>query len=184
MPDSFTAALLAGGNSSRMGQDKSTLRWQGQALWQHQIHLLETLNPTQILISGRPDGPYMGSDYTILYDQEFGQGPLAGLEALLSACTSPRLLVLAVDMPWMTRSVLDQLLSFEKGVAPEHAGWWEGTAAVYPVNILPLVRDCLSGPDRSFQTLIRQAIRQDLLKTWMVPKELENCFQSWNTADT
>lgn len=181
MATPFTAALLAGGKSSRMGQDKARLEFEGQPLWKHQIRLLESLSPDQLLISGRSDGPYAGTSYRVLLDEEPGLGPLAGLATLLAHCTAPRLLVLAVDMPWMTRPVLETLLGAEKGLVPEHDGWWEGTAAVYPREILPLIQKALHGPDRSFQALVRQAADQGLLASWPVPAGLRSCFRSWNT---
>lgn len=176
----FSAALLAGGKSSRMGQDKAALEFEGELLWRRQVRLLEGLGPAEVLISGRPDGPYVGSSYKIIYDHEAG-GPLAGLAALLEACTSPHLLVLAVDMPWMTKAALETLLSFENGAVPEHEGWFEGTATVYPVSLLPLVQETLHSTDRSFQSLIRQAIDKKLLQTWPLPLGVIPSFRSWNT---
>lgn len=176
----FTAALLAGGKSSRMGQDKATLDFEGQVLWKRQIGLLERLQPAQLLISGRPDGPYVGSGYTIVYDRPGDLGPLGGLLGLLERCETPRLLVLAVDMPWMTGPVLEQLLSYPSGVVAEHDGWLEGTAAVYPVKLLSLVRQTLSGTDRSFQVLLRSALSTGEMETWTLPKDHVKPFQSWN----
>ena len=180
----FSAALLAGGKSSRMGQDKATLEFEDEPLWQRQVRLLESLDPAEVLISGRPDGPYVGSSYKIIYDHESGQGPLAGLAAVLEACTTSHLLVLAVDMPWMTQAVLESLLSFEKGAVPEHDGWFEGTAAVYPVSLLPLVKETLQSEDRSFQSLIRQAVAKKLVQTWSLPSDMLPSFHSWNTRST
>jgi molybdopterin-guanine dinucleotide biosynthesis protein A len=181
MNKSFTAALLAGGKSSRMGQDKATLEWEGQVLWKRQIGLLESLNPEQLLISGRPDGPYVGSGYEIVYDRQSGLGPLAGLQSLLERCKTPRLLVLAVDMPWMTRSVLEELLAGEKSLVPHHDNWWEGTAAVYPVSLLPLIREHLQGSDHSLQSLIRDGIKEKFLVSFPIPADRIQAFKSWNS---
>ncbi|MDD5262724.1 MAG: molybdenum cofactor guanylyltransferase [Methylacidiphilales bacterium] len=181
MQTSFTAGLLAGGRSSRMGRDKAALEFEGEMLWQRQVRLLESLNPSQLLISGRPDGPYIGSSYKVIYDQHADQGPLAGLAALLRACVTPRLLVLAVDMPWMTSSVLKQMLVHKGGVVIEHDGLWEGTAAVYPIEILSLVEDALAGPDHSLQSLIRRAKQAGLMETCRIPPAQADAFRSWNT---
>jgi molybdopterin-guanine dinucleotide biosynthesis protein A len=180
MSTPFTAALLAGGKSSRMGQDKATLEWEGQVLWQRQIELLESLNPAQLLISGRPDGPYVGSMYDVIFDMDNNLGPLSGLNSLLLKCKTSRLLVLAVDMPWMTKEILEKLLSFEDGVIPELNGFWEGAAAVYPSDIMPQVRNILQSPDRSLQSLARLALNCGFIDTWPVPDEIAPCFRSWN----
>ncbi|MES2308594.1 MAG: molybdenum cofactor guanylyltransferase [Verrucomicrobiota bacterium] len=177
----FTAALLAGGRSSRMGQDKATLLWEGKALWKRQIELLESLHPEHLLISGRPDGPYISSSYPVVFDRENNLGPLAGLKSLLENCTTPRLLVLAVDMPWMTLSLLQQLLQENEALVPQCEGWWEGTAAVYPREILPLIETSLKTSDRSFQSLLTRAKEQKLIRSWIVPSQFRSCFQSWNS---
>jgi molybdenum cofactor guanylyltransferase len=180
MHSPFTAALLAGGQSSRMGQDKATLPWQGQALWQHQIHLLQSLNPTQLLISGHPQGPYQNSGYNIIHDQENGRGPLGGLLSLLKHCSTPRLLLLAVDMPWMNASILQQLLAQPECLIPQHDQWWEGTAAVYPVHILPLLEQHLKGTDHSMQSFIRLGLAQGFLSSFPLLPEQIAAFKSWN----
>ena len=49
-----SAVLLAGGRSSRMGQDKAFLEIAGQMLWRRQIETLRALSPEQLMISGPP----------------------------------------------------------------------------------------------------------------------------------
>jgi len=180
---SWSAGLLVGGNSSRMGQDKATVLFEGKMLWQRQVDLLKKLSPKQILISGRKDGPYMAEPYKTVLDVETGRGPLAGLAALLEVCETSHLLVLAVDMPWMNEEVLSRLLSFRKGVVPKRDGWWEGTAAVYPVTLLPLVQKILRSQENSFQSLIRQGLASGLLQTWELETELYGAFESLNYPD-
>ena len=178
----FTAALLAGGKSSRMGRDKAALKWEGQSLWQRQIHLLKSLRPEQILISGRPDGPYLESEYQIVFDAEPDLGPLGGIMSLLEACTTERLLVLAVDMPWMSLPVLEQMLSLDTGVVPMIDDRSEGAAAIYPTAIKPLIRSVLLAEDRSFQNLARLAVADGYVKNWEVPLNLQFHFRSWNSS--
>jgi len=44
----ISAALLAGGESHRMGRDKATLLFYGKPLWQIQLDLLQKLEPAEI----------------------------------------------------------------------------------------------------------------------------------------
>ena len=48
----FSAVLLAGGKSSRMGSDKAFLEIEGEPLWQRQLATLRGLSPGQLMISG------------------------------------------------------------------------------------------------------------------------------------
>lgn len=185
MTNDFTwsAGLLAGGKSSRMGQDKATILFEGKMLWQRQVDLLQKLSPKHILISGHTDGPYMGTSYRVVLDSQTGLGPLAGLTALLEACETSHLLVLAVDMPSMNENVLQRLLAFQSGVVPKRDGWWEGTVAIYPVSLLPLVQKALHSQENSFQSLIRQGLASGLLQTWELEMELYGAFENLNRPD-
>src|SRR5580704_153873 len=102
MPSSFTAALLAGGKSSRMGQDKAYLpvMWEGVSmpLWERQLAVLKSIAPESLIISG-PRKPGYPESVTVLPDQWSEVGPLGGIATCLRGSGSALLLVLAIDMP-------------------------------------------------------------------------------------
>ena len=82
MPENnFTMVVLAGGASSRMGQEKSDLLFGRQTFLETQIEKGRKLGARQILISGYR-GTHCGEE--IVPDRIPGQGPLGGLEELLS----------------------------------------------------------------------------------------------------
>lgn len=98
----FSAIILAGGQSSRMGRDKALLPWDGLPLWQHQQKILKTLGCSDILLSH----PQLG-----MADDRPGFGPLSGLHTLLPHCHHQQVLVLPVDMPLLTTGILHHLLT-------------------------------------------------------------------------
>src|SRR4029077_13783233 len=51
----FSAVLLAGGESRRMGTDKATFLFRGKPLWQVQLETLRKLRPAEIFLSARTD---------------------------------------------------------------------------------------------------------------------------------
>src|SRR5258706_11754457 len=102
----FSAVILAGGRSSRMGRDKAWLEVGGQTLLARQIGLVREMGATEIFISGRADADYSAFRCPILQDKFLGAGPLAGIERALDAAQSPLLLVLAVDLPEMKAECL------------------------------------------------------------------------------
>ena len=69
--------LLAGGKSSRMGQDKRFLVFQGQTLVERSLALLQNTGSDQLLISGELAG------YKSIPDLLPDSGPLGGLHAAL-----------------------------------------------------------------------------------------------------
>src|SRR6266566_3753822 len=54
----FSAVILAGGKSSRMGRDKAFIKVGGQPLLARQIQLAQTVGAKEIFISGREDVDY------------------------------------------------------------------------------------------------------------------------------
>lgn len=127
----WTGLVLAGGRSSRMGQDKAQLRWQGRSLLEHQIALLRAAGAREVWISGgqqRPDA---------MPDRWPDLGPLGGLASAAEALPDGWLLLLAVDMPRLDRAVLDQLLT----VAGKRGACFRG----HPMPCLLRLDDALRG---------------------------------------
>ncbi len=158
----FTAVLLAGGRSTRMGCDKAGLLIDGVPLWQRQLATLQALAPDELLISGRLDGPFAGAGIPIIVDDVPGLGPLGGLATILRQMKYERLLLLAIDLPAMTSAFLESLLPVN-GVVPFLEGHFEPLAAVYPRRVLPIAERCLAESDHSMQHFIRQGVAESLL---------------------
>ncbi len=97
----FSAIILAGGQSSRMGTDKAQLPMNGLPLWLLQQVRLQQAGCDDIQLSH----PQLGTP-----DLHPGFGPLSGLHTLLPFCKYPRVLVLAVDMPWLTAGLFRTLI--------------------------------------------------------------------------
>lgn len=99
-------ALLAGGESRRMGQDKSALVVGGSTLAEHALATLRAVSDRQVILGhGRGCPP----DVPRLPDAVPGQGPSEGLRALLASGLGDSYLVLPVDMPGVTPEHLRRL---------------------------------------------------------------------------
>ena len=97
MPErsSISAFVLAGGLSTRMGQDKASLDWHGTTLLAHMIKILSTeFSPIRIV--GRGDLP----------DRLPGLGPLGGIATAIGAAETDKSLIVAVDLPLLTPEFL------------------------------------------------------------------------------
>jgi len=176
-----SAVLLAGGKSSRMGRDKALLEINGKPLWRHQLATLENLSPRQLMLSG----PHcQEGDYEILTDELPDAGPLAGVAAALRRCRTPRLVVLAVDLPEMTADFLRALLddcgpSF--GIVPRSPDGFEPLAAIYPVACRSFAMKALHDGQFSMQNFVRRAVEQGWLhERTLLPAEL-SLFTNLNT---
>lgn len=96
--------VLAGGRSSRMGTDKASLLWRGQPLLDHMRELLRQAGAICVLTSG----PYAGGAGG-LPDQQPDLGPLGGLLTLARTQADGIYLLVPVDMPLLTVSLLQPL---------------------------------------------------------------------------
>lgn len=93
-----TAAILAGGKSSRMGFDKQMLMDDGRRLVEKVIETLREEFSDIIVITAKPE-LYEGMDVRLFRDEYEGKGPLAGVHAALSHAQSQYVYLLACDMP-------------------------------------------------------------------------------------
>jgi molybdopterin-guanine dinucleotide biosynthesis protein A len=153
----LSAVLLAGGESRRMGQDKATILFRGQPLWEHQLDVLRSLAPAEILVSARTDPAWRPADVLFVADAQPSRGPLSGITAALSHATNNHLLVLGIDMPFMGARYLRDLCAKIRpgvGVVPMIDDRAEPLAAVYPREAEIDFTRALSGKDFLLQPLV------------------------------
>src|SRR3954465_3578690 len=146
----FSALLLAGGESRRMGRDKATMEFGGQPLWERQLQLLRALGPEKIFVSARMAPAWLPGDVELLLDDPPSRGPLSGLTKALAALRATHLIALAVDMPLMTSDELRRLLEQVTegwGIVPIVDGQAEPLAAIYPAEAATDFQAALAGAD-------------------------------------
>ena len=103
----ISALILAGGKATRLGGiAKHELVIDGRTIFERQREVLAP-RVVEILISSPRDI----AGYRTVRDSIEGAGPLAGIAAGLAAATTPWLLVVAGDMPYLSGAVIDLLLA-------------------------------------------------------------------------
>jgi molybdopterin-guanine dinucleotide biosynthesis protein A len=101
------AFILAGGQSSRMGTDKSQLPIQDQTFSERIAETLLGLSDSITLVGAR----YVHSRFRSAPDVYPGWGALGGLHAALTACQSEWAIVVACDLPFVTAELFNYLAS-------------------------------------------------------------------------
>lgn len=98
LPMFGTAAILAGGKSSRMGFDKQLLIEDDRRILEAVIETLKQEFSDILIVTARPE-LYEDMDVRIFQDEYQGKGPLAGVHAALYNARSRYVYLLACDMP-------------------------------------------------------------------------------------
>ena len=103
--------VLAGGASRRMGTDKRLVHIGGEPMLQRVVDGLAG-HPVVVVVDPHRDAIPIGasSGVVLIPDTRPGEGPLAALEAGLTAVTTDMALVVAGDMPWLEPALLELLV--------------------------------------------------------------------------
>jgi len=144
----LTAAITAGGRSSRYGSDKALATLRGRTLLQRVADSLEFC-AHKLLIA--PHGKYALEGWEVTPDLHPGCGPLSGLEAALERTQTDWIAYAAVDMPFLSRELWTALMAVDsraQALVPLDArGRPQPLAALYSRSSLPTVRKWLEGDD-------------------------------------
>lgn len=113
-PQFGTAAILAGGASSRMGFDKQMLQIDKRYIMSILIARLKSCFDEVIVVTNRP-GLYKQARVRTTCDRYPAKGPLAGIHAALHSASSEAVFVVACDMPFLDVPYLKYLQARMRG---------------------------------------------------------------------
>lgn len=112
MREPITGVIVAGGKSTRLGQDKRRLRlWgtDGPALLEHTVELVTKVCDEIIVVLNDPEAwPHLPAQ--IVPDIHPNGGALGGIYAGLKAASYPYILVVAADMPALSQTLLEWMV--------------------------------------------------------------------------
>jgi len=148
---SLTGLILAGGASSRMGENKALLALEGRKLIERVADALAALTDDILIIANEAE-PYRFLDRPIIPDIRPGYGPLMGLYSGLKAARGELALLAAVDMPFLSPDYLRFLLSLAPGydvVIPRTGHRLHPLCAVYRrESCLPAIEQAIARGQR------------------------------------
>lgn len=178
---SLAAIILAGGKSSRMGEDKALLIYRGRSLLRRTYDLArQVADPVCVVTPWRDRYAAFLPDDCCWIVESTPQSPLVGFALALPAIATDWILLLACDLPRLDLQILvrgiSQLPSVEEGAIaflPRQAKGWEPMGGFYRRQALGSLAAYLSSEARSFQGwLATQTVQQ-----WKIsdPHALFNC---------
>lgn len=162
--EGVTVAILAGGQSRRMGMDKSFVLLDGKPLIQHVIDRASQLETPLILIANDVER-YQQFDLPVYLDVIPGAGSLGGLYTALIHSKSDYTLCLACDMPQVNPALLQYLITLKDSydaVVPRVNGVAQSLHAIYHQRCLPIIHEHIQHGKLKISRVI------DVLKTRFV----------------
>lgn len=111
--------ILAGGESTRFGEDKSLYSLAGKEMYQHVADMFKDLGVCDDIIVST--NQRLKNDFALktIVDVSEGLGPLGGLYAVSQAYPDARLIVNACDTPYVSSDWMNKLLEYAK-LYPNH----------------------------------------------------------------
>ncbi len=148
----LTGAILAGGFSRRLGQDKATLRLGGTSLALRVATALAPLVTTHWLVTNHPLD-HLALGLPLLTDLRPFLGPAGGLATALFYARTLWVLVAAVDNPFLAPSLVAERAARARritrpAIVCRSPGGLEPFLGLYSVRLLPTLRDFLRADRR------------------------------------
>ncbi len=157
--EEISGFVLAGGRSSRLGQDKVLLPWNDQTLLSHSIQRLQQVCQTVRVCADRGDLDL--PDLAVRYALP-GTGPLSAIVSALEQSLTPWNLFLAVDLPLVPVELLKALSTRAENsralcIVPQAEGLPQPLCGLYHRSLAPGLRVALQEGKYKIMLALRDA---------------------------
>lgn len=170
-----------------MGRDKALLPWEGTTLLDHAIARLRVVFDDVRILCG-PTLRYQDRGLPLVLDAFTDTGPLAGLDAALDAGRGRPVLLLGVDMPFVTPALLHFLTSLllrgdHDAIVPAVGGRLEPLCAAYGPACREAVRARLEAGERRMTSFLEGVRVRAVSVTRLDGQDLTDLFRNLNTPE-
>jgi molybdopterin-guanine dinucleotide biosynthesis protein A len=176
--DSFSAIILAGGQSRRMRREKSLLPVNGSTLIETVIAQIRPFF-SEIIISGVAKDKFAFLHLPLIEDEMPGQGPLMAIMSALRVSAHTVNFIIACDIPLIHIPFMQKILALAKThdiVVPRYRdGKFEPLFAAYNRAIIPVIEKQIKKGDRKISHLFPAC------RTKFVAMDRQKWFRNLNT---
>jgi molybdopterin-guanine dinucleotide biosynthesis protein A len=183
----FSAGILVGGKSRRMGTEKSALIVHGEILIERQLRTVRQVGASQVLLSfgSQPDirWAWAQAEVSVVIDRYPDRGPLAGIEACLRCAKHPWVMIVAIDLPCLTPEFFFTLLREclpGRGMVTVSEKGYEPLSAVYPRTAHAIALRRLRADQLSLQGFVEEAQAAGLVNTRRLNAAEMEILRNWN----
>ena len=159
MVKGVTAIILAGGKSSRMGEDKGLIRRDGKYMIEYSIAIAKSFCNEVLISTANID--YAKFGYPLVEDIYSGIGPIGGIYSAMLRASNQHCLVFPCDTPHLKPELFESLLGKAagmQGVVPftDETGV-EPLCAYYHQSCLSLLKEQIQRKDYKMHNFIGRA---------------------------
>ncbi len=141
----FSVGILAGGKSTRMGQNKALMEFQNETMIGRISRTFSGAG--EVLVSASQPGIYEAEGLRVVYDENRDIGPIEGIRRLISCAEEEYVFICAADMPFVTRDIAEYLAEF---ISSDHDCYViedeehvHPLCAIYSKRILPVIEELI-----------------------------------------
>lgn len=162
MYNDITGIILAGGKSTRMGENKSFLILNGKPAIQNTIDLMKSLFSEVILITNEPDlYEFLGvTQYMDIYKNV---GPIAGIHSGLTKSHTRKNFIISCDIPLMTKRMIESIINYPSEsdiVVAKADGFIQQLCGIYSNSVLPIIEELIESSIEAENREIQQTKRK------------------------
>lgn len=158
-PAELAGVILAGGASSRMGENKALLSWNGDYLLNYLINVIRPYcNPLIVVMGHEAESKIGNEQIQVIHDKTPYPGPLIGLQSAFHEISDAKpVLVTGCDYPFVTPDIIPFLLSRleqNEAVIFQSMNNPQPMPGLYLSNIKPKLDAVISAQKKSLQAFL------------------------------
>jgi len=184
MAEQITIAIMAGGESRRMGRDKALLPAEGGILLEYVARTAAATGLPVIVVGRTPPEGWSLSAIKFYGDHYPGLGPLGGIATALEATTTD-ILALPCDLPLLTTPAITWLIdgisgrTLDDGLVTENGSQLEPLFSIYRRKTLPALQSRLAAKRLSILGFLMSAKFEYIT----APPEVSIALRNANTPE-
>lgn len=176
--------ILAGGRSTRMGRDKALLLYEGKTLLERALQTAAFVSRNVFIVGEAKKYSHQGA---VVEDVYRDCGPLGAIHAALQSSAADHNLMLAVDMPFVSSTMLQFLAEQAMGsgadvTVPEVETKLQPLCAVYRRAFVPMAENALKNERYKITSLFAQVTTHVVQEKELAAAGFgADLFRNWNS---
>ena len=189
----ITGIILSGGKSSRLGRDKSFIKFGDRTLIEITVSLMKSVFEN-VIISTNSINEYSFLNCPLVEDKYKNAGPLAGIYSALLNSQSEKNFVISCDVPLMNQQMIEYFIKYDSNkdiIISKASGYLQPLVGIYKQSVLPIILKLLHQPvnqcneikkNISLHSLIKLA-NTEIIDITSLPFYTEELFFNLNTHE-